>query len=192
MYHPIAAMTSTEPKNSPIFYAHTVSSFGPLLLACTVRGICFLGFSENPEVLLSELDRHFPKNPKQPFLAQHHAFLKTLLAAIRGNDFQTGLPLDIHGTPFQVRVWRELQSIPRGITLTYTELAEKIGKPTAIRAVASACARNPIAILIPCHRVVAKASSGGGYRWGKALKEVLLRLEAPTTLSFSKPLDTFF
>ncbi len=173
MYHPITAMTSTE----PIFYAHAPSLLVPVLLACTTKGICFLGFSENLEVLLRELDRQFPKSPKQPFLAQHHTFLKVILAAIRENDFQTGLPLDLHGTPFQVRVWQELQSIQRGMTITYTELAEKIGKPTAIRAVASACARNPIALLIPCHRVVAKTSTGGGYRWGKALKGVLLRLE---------------
>ena len=104
-------------------------------------------------------------------------FVEPLLEYFRGKDFNPSLLLDIHRTTFQWRVYQAIQSIPPGATTAYGEIASEIGSPKAVRAVANACASNPVSIVVPCHRVVRKDGGLGGYRWGVGLKEKLLRHE---------------
>jgi AraC family transcriptional regulator of adaptative response/methylated-DNA-[protein]-cysteine methyltransferase len=107
-------------------------------------------------------------------------FVEPLLKYFDGKDFNPSLPLDIHRTTFQWRVYHAIQSIPPGTTAAYGEIAREIGSPKAVRAVANACASNPVSIIVPCHRVVRKDGGLGGYRWGVGLKERLLRHEEPS------------
>jgi AraC family transcriptional regulator of adaptative response/methylated-DNA-[protein]-cysteine methyltransferase len=109
------------------------------------------------------------------------AQVRTLLDHLRGRSPHADLPLDVRATAFQWRVWRQLQAIPYGETRTYRQVAVSIGKPTATRAVARACATNPVALVIPCHRVVRTDGSIGGYRWGISRKEILLKKERAST-----------
>ena len=105
------------------------------------------------------------------------SWVNALLRHLRGKDLNSSLPLDIRATAFQRRVWAYLQSIPFGETKSYSEVAKAIGKPRACRAVARACATNPVAVAIPCHRVVREDGSMGGYRWGVERKKTLLQME---------------
>uniref|UniRef100_UPI00202959BF methylated-DNA--[protein]-cysteine S-methyltransferase n=1 Tax=Actinotalea sp. C106 TaxID=2908644 RepID=UPI00202959BF len=127
--------------------------------------------------LLEQLRQEFP--PAQP--DQDDAGLAELADGLRalahGDSPGTDLPVDLHGTAFQARVWDALRRIPAGQTRSYTEVAEAIGAPTAVRAVASACGANPVALVIPCHRVVRSDGSLGGYRWGLEVKRRLLETE---------------
>ena len=109
-------------------------------------------------------------------------FIEPLLEYFHGNNFNPSLPLDIHWTSFQWKVCQAIQSIPPGTTTAYGEIAEEIGSPRAVRAVANACASNPVSIVVPCHRVVRKDGGLGGYRWGVELKEKLLRHEESSSI----------
>jgi AraC family transcriptional regulator of adaptative response/methylated-DNA-[protein]-cysteine methyltransferase len=104
-------------------------------------------------------------------------WVKAIADHLRGHEASVDLPIDVTATAFQWKVWRALQRIPAGETRAYAEVARSIGKPRAVRAVANACANNPVAIVVPCHRVVPSAGGVGGYRWGKARKEALLNRE---------------
>ncbi|HVL69534.1 MAG TPA: bifunctional DNA-binding transcriptional regulator/O6-methylguanine-DNA methyltransferase Ada [Vicinamibacterales bacterium] len=164
-------------EGTQVTYAVGGSSLGHVLVARTSRGICSVSIGSDPAGLLADLRREFPAaavNGEDRELARA---LEQVVAAIEGSAPDPRLPLDLRATAFQQRVWRELQRIPRGTTRSYQEIAERIGRPAAARAVARACASNPVAVLVPCHRVVRADGSPGGYRWGGARKERLLEAE---------------
>ncbi|MEI5999110.1 bifunctional DNA-binding transcriptional regulator/O6-methylguanine-DNA methyltransferase Ada [Paraburkholderia bengalensis] len=159
-------------------YASAQTSLGLVLVATTDKGICKIAFGDDEAQLLSDLREEFASaelidDPKRlaPFVAQIDAYL-------RGTRQRFDLPLDIAATAFQQRVWEALRHIPYGETRTYSQIAEAVGSPRAVRAVANACASNPVALAIPCHRVVQKGGALAGYRWGVARKATLLDTEA--------------
>lgn len=158
-------------------FATAESALGTVLVAATEKGICKIAFGDNPAALeadlateLSEAERIEDQARLAPFIVQIDAYL-------RGTREHFDLPLDISATAFQQRVWDALQRIPYGQTRSYSEIAEAVGSPRAVRAVASACASNPVALAIPCHRVVHKDGALAGYRWGTARKVALLSAE---------------
>lgn len=152
------------------------SVMGPLLVGATAKGVCFIGFAEAFDALEGDLRRRFPHATlrEDPGLAET---LGALAAHLREPAAALHLPLDIRGTAFQRRVWDALQTIPAGQARSYGGLAAEMGVPRATRAVARACAQNPLAPIIPCHRVVAKDGNLTGYRWGLAAKRRLLAEE---------------
>ncbi|AJK48090.1 bifunctional DNA-binding transcriptional regulator/O6-methylguanine-DNA methyltransferase Ada [Burkholderia plantarii] len=161
-----------------IEYATAPTPLGHVLVGATARGICQIAFDDAVAPLVDALTAKFENAecvaaPERlaPFLAQIDAYL-------RGASEQVALPLDISATAFQQRVWEALQKIPYGQTRSYAQIAEAVGSPRAVRAVANACASNPVALAIPCHRVVQKGGALAGYRWGPARKAALLAAEA--------------
>lgn len=160
-----------------IRYAHAETSLGWLIVAATERGVCAAEFGETPAALLSGLQERFFGAELCPD-ATLNGWLERVLEAVETPGRTLDLPLDIQGTAFQQQVWRALQSIPSGETRSYTEVAERIGRPAAVRAVARACASNGVAVAVPCHRVVRSDGESGGYRWGAARKRELLSREA--------------
>lgn len=164
-----------------ISYASGETVAGRLMMAATDRGLCFVQFGESDEALLAQLGREYPQATLQPMDAagreQLAAWMAALNAHLRGERQALDLPLDIQGTAFQRKVWNYLQTIPYGEVQSYAEVAAGIGQPKAARAVASACASNKIALLIPCHRVIRGSGELGGYRWGLDLKRSLLDQE---------------
>jgi len=158
-------------------YTTTVSPLGRMLIAATEKGICAIQFADSDEELLQGLMREFPfavRKRDDQAMAEWKASLARL---IDGKETSAALPLDIRATAFQRRVWEFLQRIPRGETRSYSDVARRIGMPKATRAVARACATNPVAVAIPCHRVVREDGEMGGYRWGVERKEKLLEME---------------
>jgi AraC family transcriptional regulator of adaptative response/methylated-DNA-[protein]-cysteine methyltransferase len=162
---------------------------GLVLVAATGQGICAIDFGDTAEALEENLRRRFPKaefkNPDPRFTAMIAKVLAFLENPPRSRP---DLPLDVQGTAFQRRVWLALQEIPPGDTVSYAGIASRIGEPKAARAVAKACAANPIAVAIPCHRVVRGDGQLGGYRWGVERKRVLLEREKARKASAKKPL----
>ena len=153
------------------------SSLGSVLVAATEQGICAILLGDDPDALVRDLQDRFPK---AEFTGGDAAFESTVAAVVGLVErplLGLDLPLDIRGTTFQVRVWQALRKIPAGSTATYAEIAMAIDQPKAVRAVAGACAANPIAIAIPCHRVVRTDESLSGYRWGVERKAELLKRE---------------
>ncbi|MBI1738030.1 MAG: bifunctional DNA-binding transcriptional regulator/O6-methylguanine-DNA methyltransferase Ada [Acidobacteria bacterium] len=160
-----------------IRYATTASPLGRLLVAATPRGICMVSLGDSVPRLEAALRREYP-------LAEIHrdsnglpSWLRAVLSRVEGKTPSGHLPLDVQATAFQRLVWQELLSIPCGATRSYSEVARAVGRPRAVRAVARACASNPAAVVIPCHRVVRANGDLGGYRWGVKRKEALLRAE---------------
>jgi AraC family transcriptional regulator of adaptative response/methylated-DNA-[protein]-cysteine methyltransferase len=152
--------------------------FGPLLVGATDRGVAFIGFAEPRAALEADLRRRFPGATivaDDAALAGHLAAVLAYLAAPRRG---LALPLDLQGTAFQKRVWDALRTIPPGERRTYSEVAASLGAPDAVRAVATACARNPVSLAVPCHRVIGKDGGLHGYRWGLPQKRALLEAEA--------------
>jgi AraC family transcriptional regulator of adaptative response/methylated-DNA-[protein]-cysteine methyltransferase len=161
-----------------IVFATVATSLGRLLVAATERGVCRVMLGDTVATLEADLRREFDA------ARVHHdksgkleGFVDAILSYLEGREPHLDLPLDIRATAFQRRVWQELQRIPFGETRTYTEVAAAVGDPNARRAVARACATNPVALVIPCHRVVREDGSLGGYRWGVERKEALLERE---------------
>jgi AraC family transcriptional regulator, regulatory protein of adaptative response / methylated-DNA-[protein]-cysteine methyltransferase len=161
-----------------VHYASAPTSLGFVLVAATAKGICKIGFGDDPIALASELRGEFANaeliedaERLAPFIAQVDAYL-------HGTRQRFDLPLDIAATAFRQRVWDALRRIPYGETRSYSDIAEAVGSPRAVRAVASACASNPVALAIPCHRVVQKGGALAGYRWGLPRKAALLDAEA--------------
>ncbi|HEY0418263.1 MAG TPA: bifunctional DNA-binding transcriptional regulator/O6-methylguanine-DNA methyltransferase Ada [Acetobacteraceae bacterium] len=151
--------------------------FGRLLVGATEAGVCFLGFAEPDDALLGDLRHRFPR---ATILADDAALTETVQAVVdfmREPKQALDLPLDLRGTAFQLRVWEALRQIPAGETRSYGELARMIGNPAAIRAVARSCARNPVSLAVPCHRVVGSDGDLTGYRWGVPRKQALLERE---------------
>lgn len=154
-----------------------LSDLGWMLMAATERGICWLAFGDEPGAMLQELRAAYPKarfaNDERRLLDWFDAVREFVLLPREALE----LPVDVQGTAFQARVWRALRQIPLGGTRSYGQVAKQIGEPAAVRAVASACARNKVALLIPCHRVVGADGRLSGYRWGVERKEELLKRE---------------
>lgn len=163
-----------------IRFALAECSLGAILVAASEKGICAISLGDNPEALLRELEERFPKAQLIGGDAAFESTVAKVIAFVERPGVGLDLPLDVQGTAFQERVWRALRKIPAGRSVTYAELAAKIGAPAAVRAVASACAANTIAVAIPCHRVVRKGGALSGYRWGVARKRTLLDREAAT------------
>ena len=159
-----------------IQYTIALTPIGKMLLASTAQGVCSIHFGDSATTLERELRTEFPQAEIVRSDSKLREQVKALRAIIQG-EAAAALPLDIQATAFQRRVWQELQAIPRGETKSYSKVAADIGRPKAARAVARACATNPVAIAIPCHRVVREDGSMGGYRWGLARKKKLLALE---------------
>ncbi|MEZ5319699.1 MAG: methylated-DNA--[protein]-cysteine S-methyltransferase [Vicinamibacterales bacterium] len=159
-------------------WAITGSPIGRILVAATSKGLCFVAIGEDEAGLRDTLAREFPRAEIAPAPSPVAARLaRAARALVESSDAPPDLPLDIVGTAFQWKVWRALTRIPRGQTRTYADVARAIGRPTATRAVARACATNPVALVVPCHRVVPATGSGGGYRWGTERKARLLEKE---------------
>jgi AraC family transcriptional regulator of adaptative response/methylated-DNA-[protein]-cysteine methyltransferase len=160
-----------------IRYTCADSPLGRMLIAATDRGICAIQFAPSDGELIEGLKREFPFATRKPDEGGLQAWVSVLLEKMTGRELNTDLPLDIRATAFQRRVWTYLQSIPFGATRSYGEVAKAIGQPTASRAVARACATNPVAVAIPCHRVVREDGNISGYRWGVERKKALLEME---------------
>lgn len=160
-----------------IRYACSDSPLGRMLIAATDRGICSIQFARTDAELLEGLKREFPFALRKEDKGGLRAWTASLLAHMLGKKLNSSLPLDIRATAFQRQVWTFLQSIPFGDTKSYKEVAAGIGRPTAVRAVARACATNPVPVEIPCHRVVRDDGSMGGYRFGIERKKTLLEME---------------
>lgn len=162
-----------------IVYAITESPLGHLLVAATARGICRIALDSSEDKLQALLFGEFPKASFRRDEGALGKAVRQVLDYLKGrHGLSLELPLDIRATAFQIGVWKELQKIPLGETLTYAEVARRMQRPRAVRAVANACAANPIALAVPCHRVVRKGGELGGYRWGADRKRSLLKLEA--------------
>ncbi|WP_179959435.1 methylated-DNA--[protein]-cysteine S-methyltransferase [Marinobacter changyiensis] len=181
-------------RNLEISWASAATPVGQLLMAATDRGLCFVELGDEVEVMHLHLAEEFPEavvsempeGGSEPFWQWMDALCGTLQAS--GSKQATGskasgsspeLPVDIRGTAFQVQVWDYLRQIPRGELRTYKEVAQAIGRPKAVRAVASACGANRVALAIPCHRVIRGDGGLGGYRWGIERKRQLLAIENP-------------
>jgi AraC family transcriptional regulator, regulatory protein of adaptative response / methylated-DNA-[protein]-cysteine methyltransferase len=154
------------------------SYLGWVLVAATGLGICSITLGENPEMLEGDLRRRFPQAEFREGDPGFAEVVAKVIALIESPRSGFDLPLDIQGSAFQQRVWMALRDIPAGATVSYRELAVRIGSPTAVRAVATACAANTVAVVVPCHRVVRSDGNLAGYRWGIERKRALLEREA--------------
>jgi AraC family transcriptional regulator, regulatory protein of adaptative response / methylated-DNA-[protein]-cysteine methyltransferase len=160
-----------------IRYACADSPLGRMLTAATDRGVCSIQFGKTDEELIEGLKHEFPFAVRKLDEGGLQAWIEALLSKMTGRELNAALPLDIRATAFQRRVWTYLQSIPFGEKRSYSDVAKAIGQPRAVRAVARACATNPVAVAIPCHRVVREDGGTSGYRWGVERKNVLLDME---------------
>jgi AraC family transcriptional regulator of adaptative response/methylated-DNA-[protein]-cysteine methyltransferase len=154
-----------------------LSDLGWMLLGATADGICWLTFGREPGAMLEELRAAFPKAAFQRDEDRLYAWFERVRDFVLLPREALDLPIDVQGTAFQSRVWRALRNIPLGATASYGEVARRLGRPSASRAVASACAGNQVALLIPCHRVIGSDGRLAGYRWGKGRKRSLLERE---------------
>lgn len=160
-------------------YAVVPCSLGQLLVARNERGVCAILLGDDPDTLAHELQKRFAGARRAEAVDRDfEALVSRVVARVESPASGVDFPLDVRGTAFQQRVWEALRRIPAGETLTYGELARRLGQPKAARAVASACGANPLAVVIPCHRIVAADGSLGGYRWGLTRKRALLDREA--------------
>ncbi|AFJ01416.1 ADA regulatory protein / Methylated-DNA--protein-cysteine methyltransferase [Methylophaga frappieri] len=162
-----------------IRYSTGLSSLGPVLVAVSDKGVCALFFSASVKKLVADLHCRFPSvdlcldnTPPMTHILQQ------AIAHIESPAMPLNLQLDMQGTAFQRQVWQVLLTIPAGILTSYSDIASQIGQPMAFRAVANACAKNPIAVLVPCHRVRHKSGKNTGYHWGADNKKILQKREA--------------
>ncbi len=162
-----------------ITFAIVPTALGRMLVAATERGLCAVLFGEDAADLARDLHQEFHAASVQRDEAAMKQYVGPLLAAVRGENTVIDLPLDVRATAFQMKVWEKLRQIPRGETRSYSDIAREIGEPRAVRAVARACATNPVAVAVPCHRVVRSDGSESGYRWGIERKKKLLDSEKP-------------
>jgi AraC family transcriptional regulator of adaptative response/methylated-DNA-[protein]-cysteine methyltransferase len=164
--------------NTKIYFAIGQSSLGSILVARTEKGVCAIFLGDDPEVMARELQDRFPKAEIIGGDAEFEKLVTAVVGFVEDPSLGLELPLDVRGTAFQQRVWQVLREIPVGTTATYSEIAERIGAPKAVRAVAGACAANKIAVAIPCHRVVRNDGNLSGYRWGVERKRALQERES--------------
>jgi AraC family transcriptional regulator, regulatory protein of adaptative response / methylated-DNA-[protein]-cysteine methyltransferase len=163
---------------APIRYLVADSPLGRMLVAATEKGICSIQFADCDEELEQSLRQEFPFAVRRRDGGDLGKVVQNVISRMQGSEPAESLPLDIRATAFQRRVWTYLQSLSTGETKSYSEVAKAIRRPSAARAVARACATNPVAIVIPCHRVVRSDGDSGGYRWGIRRKQKLLQMES--------------
>ncbi len=161
-----------------LHFATAHCSLGVVLVAASQRGICAVFLGDHAALLSTDLSRRFPKATIQPGGAELKQLVAQVVKVIESPGSASTLPLDIRGTIFQEKVWRALRNVPVGTTATYAEIAERISRPKAFRAVAQACGANPVAVIVPCHRVLRTDGDIAGYRWGIERKRALLEREA--------------
>ncbi len=171
-------MTVRSLRDRPIRFAAARTDLGWVLVAATERGVCAIDLGDSRDALIGNLRTRFKEAKLQDGDPELIRWVGQVAGLIEFPGSGLDLPLDIRGTAFQRRVWRELRAIPPGKTVSYSEIARRIGIPHAARAVAQACASNPLALAIPCHRVVRKDGGLGGYRLGIGRKRALLEREA--------------
>jgi AraC family transcriptional regulator of adaptative response/methylated-DNA-[protein]-cysteine methyltransferase len=164
-----------------IGYIVLESPLGQLLVAASAAGVCAVRFGNDPVSLATDLAAEYPSALLEPDDRRARSWAEAVLALLAGTAPAESIPLDLHGTAFQLRVWEALEAIPRGETRTYGQIAAAIGQPSAVRAVARACATNPTAVVVPCHRVVRADGNLAGYRWGLGRKRALLDAEQRAT-----------
>ena len=171
-------MADSDPE--VLRYSVEKSTLGLVLAASSEKGVRAILLGDDRELLVTELQRRFPKAR----LTRGDDHLAEIIACVENPKLKPALPLDVRGTAFQQRVWQALREIPAGSTLSYAQVAEKIGSPKSVRAVAGACAANAIAVAvaIPCHRVVRSDGNLSGYRWGVERKRALLDREGGKSL----------
>jgi AraC family transcriptional regulator of adaptative response/methylated-DNA-[protein]-cysteine methyltransferase len=178
----LLGMTPTEfragGRDAAIRFAVGDCSLGAILVAATQKGVCAIEFGDDPNALVRALQDRFPKAKLIGADLEFEQLAARAIGLVETPANGFDLPLDVRGTAFQQRVWRALRDIPPGSTASYTVIARRIGHPKAVRAVARACASNPLAVAIPCHRVVRQDGDRSGYRWGVERKEALLKREA--------------
>lgn len=175
-------------EGAAIHFAVRDTSLGRMMVAATARGICSVAFgaAAQERELEQKLRARFPRATVAPAaegsaeLRRLEALSALVAALVDGTPASRDVPLDLLGTAFQQRVWRALREVPAGTTATYTEIAERVGAPAAVRAVGSACGRNPVAVVVPCHRILRGDGGLGGYAWGLTRKEALLARERKT------------
>ena len=171
-----------------IAFAIAQCSLGALLVARSQRGLCAIALGDDPDVLLRELQDRFPRAELVGGDAAFEQLVAQVVGLVEAPRLGLDLPLDIRGTAFQQRVWDALRKVPAGETVSYAEIAARIGSPRAVRAVAQACAANVLAVAIPCHRVVRSNGALSGYRWGLERKrELLSREDAAIGIAGSRP-----
>ena len=161
-----------------IRFAIGACSLGAILVAATQQGICAILIGDDPDALARDLQDRFPRARLEGADADFDRTVATVVGFVEAPNIGLALPLDVRGTAFQQRVWEALRAIPAGVTVSYAELAARVGVPTGARAVAGACAANPVAVAIPCHRVVRNDGALSGYRWGVERKRILLDRES--------------
>jgi AraC family transcriptional regulator, regulatory protein of adaptative response / methylated-DNA-[protein]-cysteine methyltransferase len=164
--------------DTEIRFAVGECSLGSILVAQSERGVCAIMMGEDPDALARELQDQFPRAKLLGGDAEFEQLVAKVVGMVETPRAALDLPLDVRGTAFQQRVWQALREIPAGETVSYTELARRIGAPKSVRAVAQACGANKLAVAIPCHRVVRNDGTPSGYRWGVARKRTLLERES--------------
>jgi AraC family transcriptional regulator of adaptative response/methylated-DNA-[protein]-cysteine methyltransferase len=160
-----------------IGYSIAKSPLGKVLVAATDRGVSAVYLGDAEGTMIAELRKEYPRAEIAPATDSFQRWVGEIVQRIEGKQPRLELPLDLQATAFQRRVWQELQRIPRGRTRTYSQVAQSLGQPKAVRAVARACATNPVSIVVPCHRVIREDGALAGYRWGLSRKEQLLAQE---------------
>jgi AraC family transcriptional regulator, regulatory protein of adaptative response / methylated-DNA-[protein]-cysteine methyltransferase len=167
-------------KGMNIGYSVAKSGLGKVLVAATDRGVSAVYLGDSDANLIAELRQEYPRAEIVPATDTFERWVKEIVERVEGKPPRMELPLDLQATAFQRRVWQELQQIPRGSTRTYSQVAKTVGNPKAVRAVARACATNPVCIVVPCHRVIREDGNLAGYRWGLSRKQQLLAQEQAT------------
>jgi AraC family transcriptional regulator of adaptative response/methylated-DNA-[protein]-cysteine methyltransferase len=166
-------------EGAAIRFAVGECSLGSILVAATDVGVCAISLGDDPDALVRELEDRFPSAQLSAGDEGFDRLVAAVVGLVEAPGLGADLPLDVRGTAFQQRVWQALREIPAGSTASYADIAQRVGAPRAVRAVAQACASNPLAVAIPCHRVVRRDGELSGYRWGVERKRALLDREAP-------------
>lgn len=178
----VLGMTPTDfragGKGAAIRFAVGECSLGSILVAATAKGVCAILLGDDPDALVRDVQDRFPKAQLIGGDRAFEQWVAKVVGFVEAPGLGLDLPLDVRGTAFQQRVWQKLREIPPGATASYADIAQRIGAPKAVRAVAQACASNAIAVAIPCHRVVRSDGGLSGYRWGVERKRALLAREA--------------
>lgn len=164
-------------RPNQIYYISLDTRLGSVLVAATENGICAVSIGDVSSTLVSHLADWFPDSILTPDGEPLREWSQAIIRYFDGEGLHPDVPVDLYGTEYQIRVWQQLQQIPYGNTITYGELADRMGSLSAVRAVAGACARNKVGIVIPCHRLIRSDGSMGGYRWGVERKRKLLEME---------------
>jgi AraC family transcriptional regulator of adaptative response/methylated-DNA-[protein]-cysteine methyltransferase len=160
-----------------IRFAIAQCSLGSILVAATDRGVCAITLGDEPEALLQDLQDRFPRAQLRGGDADFERTVAAVIGFVEAPATGLDLPLDLRGTSFQLRVWQALRAVPAGTTVSYAEIARRLGIPKASRAVGAAIAANPVAVAVPCHRVIRSDGALSGYHWGVARKHALLERE---------------